>query len=266
MGEKQNISIEREYIICYIPDNRSHCALPPPPPWNLRYLCVGDGKRISTTAFSAYVLSWNAEYFGCRWGVRDFRQGAITMGREFISPNGTFAETDDILAESADHSTGVDHGHYAVVHGAVPRLSNNTLCHQRWLGGQWSRFLGFGPLPPQAPVRLSRQSQAANGDHVQSISDQVAAVTGSLFASFLTDQVQQVLVQAVTSAVQEQFRLQPGTASQPSSLPPVGAGYRKHHLEHITEPDYDGETRTLTGKRLHFTDIEVDGDSSNGAM
>ncbi|KAG2336601.1 hypothetical protein BDR05DRAFT_953250 [Suillus weaverae] len=217
------------------------------------YLCVGDGKRISPTAFSAYVLSWNTEYFDCRWGVRDFRQGAITMGREFISPNRTFAETDGILAESADHSTGIDHGHYAVVHGTVPRLSNNTMCQQRWLGDQWSRFLGFGPLPPQAPVRLSHQPAAANDDNAQSISAQVAAATGSILTSFLTDQVQQALVQAVTSAVQEQFKLLPGTA----------AGYHKDHLEQVAESDYE-EPRTL--KRRRFTYIEDDDDSSNDAM
>jgi hypothetical protein len=161
--------------------------------------------------FSAAILSWNTEYFNCRWGLRDFRQGAITMGREFIIPNKTFAETDDILAESADHSTGVDHGHYARVHGTVPQLSNNTLCHHRWLGGEWARFLGFGPLPPQGPVRRSHQ---ASGDNIQSTSDQVAAIK-SLLTSFFTEQVQQVLVQAVTSAVQEQFGFVQGPAGKP---------------------------------------------------
>jgi hypothetical protein len=30
---------------------------------------------------------FNQEYFQCAWGVQDFRQGAIVIAREFISPN-----------------------------------------------------------------------------------------------------------------------------------------------------------------------------------
>ncbi|KAG1737250.1 hypothetical protein EDB19DRAFT_1829675 [Suillus lakei] len=84
------------------------------------YICIGDGKRISPMAFLAYVLSWNTEYFNCCWGVRDFQQGMITMGHKFIYLNRMFTETDNILAESANHSTEINHGHYAVVHGTMP--------------------------------------------------------------------------------------------------------------------------------------------------
>lgn len=133
------------------------------------------------------------------------------MGREFISPNETFAEADSILAESADHSTGIDHGHYAVVHGAVPRLSNNTMFKQRWLGSQWSRLLGFGPLPPQEPVRLSHLLPGAHGGDFQSLK------------SFFTNEVKEELVQAVICAVQEQFRLARGPAAMPQS--PLASGY-----------------------------------------
>lgn len=78
----------------------------------------------------------------------------ITLGREFISPNETFPScADDLLAEAADHSTEVDLAHYAIVQGAVPRLSNSNLAQHRWLGKEWSGLLGMGPQKPPEPVR-----------------------------------------------------------------------------------------------------------------
>ena len=62
----------------------------------------------------------NKKLFGCAWGASDFRQGMITFGLEFISPNEIFPCADDILAEAADHTTEVDTTHYANVHGAFP--------------------------------------------------------------------------------------------------------------------------------------------------
>lgn len=173
-----------------------------------RYLCVGNGMRISAAAFSFNIPSWNSERFSCSLGLRDFRQLMITIGHEFISPNETFVNADGILAESADHSVGIDQGHYAVVHGAIPRLSIGTMCSQRWLGHQWDRFLGFGPLPPQAPVRL--RSTAADGDTLRSTSDQVAATVKTLLTSFFTNEVKEMLVQTVTSTIEERFPLAGG--------------------------------------------------------
>ncbi|KAG2081057.1 hypothetical protein BD769DRAFT_1684432 [Suillus cothurnatus] len=133
-----------------------------------------EGERFSPTMFSANIQQWNNEYFECRWGVRDFRQGAITMGREFIAPDDSYDQADNILAESADHSTGMDHSHYAVVHGVVPRLSNNSMCKHRWLGDQWHSVLGLGPSPPPEAIRISRKN-LYNGTTIQSISDQHAS-------------------------------------------------------------------------------------------
>lgn len=80
----------------------------------------------------------------------------ITLGREFISPNETFpASADDLLAEAADHSTEVDLAHYAIVHGAVPRLSNSSLTRHRWLAKEWSSLLGIGPQKPPEPVHVT---------------------------------------------------------------------------------------------------------------
>ena len=77
----------------------------------------------------------------------------ITLGREFISPNETFPScADDLLAEAADHSTEVDLAHYAIVQGALPRLSNSSLARHRWLAKEWSSLLGMGPQKPPGPV------------------------------------------------------------------------------------------------------------------
>lgn len=122
------------------------------------YLCVARGARITQDSFYEVLRKRNEKFFGCAWGASDFRQGMITLGREFISPNEAFPCADEVLAEAADHTTEVDATHYANVHGAFPRLSNNTLCQQRWLSEEWSSLLGLGPHPPPDPVRVVRKT------------------------------------------------------------------------------------------------------------
>ncbi|KAG1788380.1 uncharacterized protein HD556DRAFT_1312140, partial [Suillus plorans] len=162
------------------------------------YLCVGDGERISPTVFSARLHHWNHDYFDCRWGVRDFRQCAITIGREFITPDDSYDQADNILAESADHSTGVDLSYYAVVQGAVPRLSNNSMCRHRWMGDQWHSILGLGPLPPPEPIRISRKN-IANGTSLQSMLDMVRKTTKETLTSFLDAHASKILQHTVCS-------------------------------------------------------------------
>ncbi|KAF8121027.1 hypothetical protein EV363DRAFT_1187412, partial [Boletus edulis] len=122
------------------------------------YLCVDRGARITRDRFYEVLRKRNEKFFGCSWGASDFRQGAITLGREFISPNEAFPCADDALAEAADHTTEIDVTHYANVHGAFPRLSNNTLCQQRWLSEEWSSLLGLGPHSPPDPIRVVRKT------------------------------------------------------------------------------------------------------------
>ncbi|KAG2062723.1 hypothetical protein BDR04DRAFT_1123747, partial [Suillus decipiens] len=117
------------------------------------FLVMDDGHRINPDEWYATFAQVNREHFQCAWGVRDFRQGAIAMAREFISPNHAFSLADDLLAESSDHSTHIDHIHYGAVHGAVPELTNNVIAKHRWLSEEWHTFCGLGPGEPQAPVR-----------------------------------------------------------------------------------------------------------------
>ncbi|KAG2121482.1 hypothetical protein DEU56DRAFT_927410 [Suillus clintonianus] len=164
------------------------------------YLCVAEGQRITAAKFSDSIQHWNLEYFDCRWGLRDFRQGAITMGREFIAADHSYDETDNILSESADHSTAMDHSHYAVVLGAVPRLSNNSMCKHRWLGDQWHSVLGLGPLPPPEPIRTSRKSMS-NGTTLESIGDLVKKTTSSALQSFFENDFSTMLKDVVSAAL-----------------------------------------------------------------
>ncbi|KAG2134202.1 uncharacterized protein EDB93DRAFT_1254626 [Suillus bovinus] len=161
------------------------------------YLCVGEGERISPIQFSANIQQWNHNYFDCRWGVRDFRQGAITIGREFIAPDDSYDQADNILAESADHSTGMDHSHYAVIQGVVPRLSNNSMCKHRWLGDQWHSVLGLGPFPPPEAIRISRKNKS-DGTTLRSIADIVRKTTQDTIKEFLDAHHAKILKDAVT--------------------------------------------------------------------
>ncbi|KAF8124458.1 hypothetical protein EV363DRAFT_1454502 [Boletus edulis] len=122
----------------------------------LTYLCVKRGERIKPDHFYDWLEKRNQQRFGCGWGTGEFRQGMITLGHEFISPNETFPCPDGLLAESADHSTGVDASHCAVVRGALPRLSNSAASQRRWLSEEWSSLLRLGPRPPPEPVRAIR--------------------------------------------------------------------------------------------------------------
>ncbi|KAI9459287.1 hypothetical protein HD554DRAFT_2041944 [Boletus coccyginus] len=122
------------------------------------YLCVERGERIAPDSFYEVLRKRNEKFFGCAWGASDFRQAMITLGREFISPNEAFPCADEVLAEAADHTTEIDATHYANVHGAFPRLSNNILCQQRWLSEEWSSLLGLGPHDPPDPIRIIQKN------------------------------------------------------------------------------------------------------------
>ncbi|KAG1718132.1 uncharacterized protein EDB91DRAFT_1258863 [Suillus paluster] len=80
------------------------------------------------------------------------------MAREFISLNHAFSLADDLLAESADHSTQIDHIHYGNLHGAIPQLTNNVMEKHRLLSEEWQLFCGLGPGEPQQPIRQRRTS------------------------------------------------------------------------------------------------------------
>lgn len=153
-----------------------------------RYLCVQEGKRTTPDQFYNALPKWNQEMFGCNWGASDFRQGMITLGREFISPNETFPCTDELLSEAADHSMQVDVTHYAVIHGALPRLSNNALAQHRWLGEEWSSVLGMGPHPIPEPVRNIRVgSRSANVIDLDQLATRVCAIVKKSIAEDLAE-------------------------------------------------------------------------------
>jgi hypothetical protein len=181
------------------------------------YLCVGEGERITAMKFSDSLQRWNHEYFSCRWGLRDFRQGAITIGREFISPDHSYDQADGILAESADHSTDVDHGHYAVVQGGVPRLSNNAMCKHRWLGEQWHSVLGLGPFPPPEAIRIKRRN-AADGTTLQSMSTNLMKAMETSLDSFFRTQFKETLKESISLVLREQGMLDHGPSSKDAAM------------------------------------------------
>ncbi|KAG1835871.1 hypothetical protein F4604DRAFT_1944010 [Suillus subluteus] len=170
------------------------------------YLCVGGGERITSTKFSDNLKQWNHDYFDCRWGLRDFRQGAITMGREFISPEDSYDQADSILAESADHSTAVDLSHYAVVQGGAPRLSNNSMCKHRWLGDQWHSLLGLGPFPPPEAIRITKRN-AANGTTFQTMSAQLMKTVQTHLDSFFATEFKETLKDSISAVLREHDEL-----------------------------------------------------------
>lgn len=136
------------------------------------------------------VKEKNREMFGCAWGARDFRQGMITLGREFISPNETFACADDILADAADHTTEIEVAHYAVIHGALPRVTNNEMNGHRWLAKKWGSLLGLGPMPPPEPINRARSAKPP-------------ALDQELLSRILTEIVDKALARNLTEIVEK---------------------------------------------------------------
>ena len=205
------------------------------------YLCVEKGVRITPEAFYDTVKRRNQELFQCAWGASDLRQGMITLGREFISPDEMFpAGGDDLLAEAADHSTEVDLAHYAVVHGAVPRLSPSGLAQHRWLAKEWSSLLGMGPQKPPEPVRtrgrLATTEKLFDGKELAAqVSDMMAdAVMRRLAAIGLT-----------ADTITKLTTLEGGTL-----LPPAGEGFQ----EASTPLRLDDNPTSITTPWLSFTE------------
>ncbi|KAG2340022.1 P-loop containing nucleoside triphosphate hydrolase protein [Suillus weaverae] len=128
------------------------------------------------------------------------------MGREFIAPDDSYDAADNILAESADHSTAIDQSHYALVQGGVPRLSNNTMCKHRWLGDQWHSVLGLGPFPPPEAIRISRKNMA-NGTTFQSMSAQLMKTMETCLDSFFGTQFKETLQDSISVVLRQQHGL-----------------------------------------------------------
>jgi hypothetical protein len=173
-----------------------------PQSWCFSYLCVGEGQRITAAKFSDKLHQWNQDYFDCRWGLRDFRQGAITMGREFIAADDSYDQADSILAESADHSTAIDHSHYAVVHGGIPRLSNNSMCKHRWLGDLWHSLLGLGPFPPPEAIRVKQRNEA-NGTTFELMSAQLMKTVQTHLDTFFATEFKVTLKDSISAVLRE---------------------------------------------------------------
>lgn len=171
--------------------------------YDFRYLCVGEGKRISSTMFSSKMQQWNYDYFDCWWGLRDFNQGLINISREFISPEYSYIQAGNILADSADRSTGVDHVYPYINQGVVPRFSNDIMCTNRWLGDQWHSVLGIGPSPPPEAIRINRKN-ISNGTIIQSILHQVKNTTEESLKSFFSGQFTEILNDAICTAFVKQ--------------------------------------------------------------
>lgn len=171
---------------------------------------MDNGSRMSPDQWYAVFKQKNREVFQCAWGVRDFRQGAIAMAREFISPSHAFSLADDLLAEGADHSTEIDHSHYGNLQGSIPELSNNTVEKHRWLAREWHSFCGLGPFEPQEPVRRTRmrggsaQAQsdlASSSPHHSSIDSLVSASSSKLVKDFLLENLPGLLKDVLTEGV-----------------------------------------------------------------
>ncbi|KAG1844369.1 hypothetical protein F4604DRAFT_1937570 [Suillus subluteus] len=168
------------------------------------FLVMDNGHRINPDEWYAIFTQVNREYFQCAWGVRDFRQGAIAMAREFISPNHAFSLTDDLLAEGADHSTHIDHIHYGTVHGAVPELTNNVIAKHRWLSEEWHTFCGLGPGDPQAPIRKRRSTRASASSSsvdVLAISEATSTTVRVVLDTYLQENLVPLLRDAITQNI-----------------------------------------------------------------
>jgi hypothetical protein len=205
MGRLHTISIRRKSLHHRISHHTecSHIL-------NIRYLVLDNGSRIKPDQWYSEFKQRNQEVFNCAWGVRAFRQGAIAMAREFISPNDAFAMAEDLLAEGADHSTDIDKGHYGLLYGSMPELTNNTMSKHRWLNEEWQSFCGLGPFPPQEPIRQARtrsaHSQGAQlsgqpSPDLGRISETISTVTGSVVTKFLQDNLPLLLKDIANTAI-----------------------------------------------------------------
>ena len=166
---------------------------------DISYLCVEKGKRIMPNQFYAELVQRNQAMFCCGWAPRDFRQGMITLACEFISPEQFFACANNVFAKAADHSSEVNTAHYAVIHGALPQITNNKMNQHQWLAEEWGSLLDLGPFPPPEPVALvRRKAHSSKPLEAKELAAQVAglvmdAVMNSLAAISLTRDTVQIL-------------------------------------------------------------------------
>ena len=207
----------------------------------LSYLCVAYGKRTTPEEFCRDFPKRNHETFSCQWGARDFRQGMITLAHQFISPNESFACADDLLAEAADHSAEVDVGHYAVVHGTLPRVTNNQMNKHRCLAEEWGSLLGLGPFSPPEPVGVvRRKARPTKTPEANELATQVATLAADAVMDRLTSLgLTRTTIDALNLAASRQLALSEAEldGSPPSTPPASHAGWFPDRVKNISEAD-----------------------------
>lgn len=155
----------------------------------------------------------------------------VTLAREFIAPDESFACADDVLAEAADHSRDVDLTHYAVVYGSLPRITNNDMNRHRWLAEEWSSLLGMGPFPPPEPVHVSRtKARSTKAPDADELAEKLSgpmtnAVMNGLAAVGITTET----VELLTRAAKQLLASQPGLLDERE---PGGSAPSPRHPAH----------------------------------
>ncbi|KAG1725721.1 uncharacterized protein EDB91DRAFT_1254659 [Suillus paluster] len=170
------------------------------------FLVMDDGRRINPDQWYSIFLQVNREQFQCAWGVRDFRHGAIAMAREFISLNHAFSLADDLLAESADHSTQIDHIHYGNLHGAIPQLTNNVMEKHRLLSEEWQLFCGLGPGHLHHPLITVDPLPSTYPPFLRPVSTSTAAALKTYLQDNLVPLLRDIVAQDVLPSILDTLR------------------------------------------------------------
>lgn len=112
----------------------------------------------------------------------------ITLAHEFISPNESFTCTNDILAEVADHSADINMAHYAIVHSALPCMTNNEMNKHLWHAEEWGSLLGLGPILPPEPVHaVHRKTHSTKTTEGNELAAQIVAQVVEVVMNRLID-------------------------------------------------------------------------------
>jgi hypothetical protein len=121
------------------------------------YLWVQNGQRLREDRFSTVFARTFKRYCGADWGLRPYRQGAVSISREFTPPQLHLGGGGDNVADlAADHGTRLSRGNYAVVGGDLPFLTSDAVWEYRVACREWHNICGVGLLPPPEPIRLTR--------------------------------------------------------------------------------------------------------------
>ena len=120
------------------------------------------GKRFEGDMIYNQFPKLFKEFFNIEYSLSDYRDWAVAIMREYISPEYYMFQGGDTIGDKmGQHGSMAAQRYYATLHEGLPDASPDLLWHYDQFCMKWQDIMGVGGNPPPAPLKLIRKQVQA---------------------------------------------------------------------------------------------------------